>query len=127
LSNVIFTGSCEWSGFTGDVNLTWNKGRHAMKYGFTYYHFLLNHFQPTSGGGVSSPRGGFMFEGGITSNSATVITAYNAMADFLIGLPNNGTGIAVAKETQLTNPNSLRWSEYHRSSPTSPRASLPFP
>jgi TonB dependent receptor len=38
--------------------------------------------------------------------------AYNALADFLLGLPNNGTGIAVAKETQLTNPNSLRWSEY---------------
>jgi hypothetical protein len=98
--------------FTGDVNLSWNKGSHSMKYGFTYYHFLLNHFQPTSGGGVSSPRGGFMFQGGMTSNSATVITAYNALADFLIGLPNNGTGIAVAKETQLTNPNSLRWSEY---------------
>ena len=98
--------------FTGDVNLSWNKGSHSMKYGFTYYHFLLNHFQPTSGGGVSSPRGGFMFQGGMSSNSATVITAYNALADFLLGLPNNGTSIAVAKETQLTNPNSLRWSEY---------------
>ena len=30
----------------------------------------------------------------------------------LLGLPNNGTGIAVAKETQLTNPNSLRWTEF---------------
>jgi Carboxypeptidase regulatory-like domain len=98
--------------FTGDVNLSWNKGRHATKYGFTYYHFDLNHFQPTSGGGVSSPRGGFMFQGGMTSNSATTITAYNALADFLLGLPNNGTGIAVAKETQLTNPNALRWSEF---------------
>jgi len=25
--------------FTGDGELSWNKGRHAMKYGFTYYHF----------------------------------------------------------------------------------------
>ncbi len=98
--------------FTGDVNLSWVKGRHAMKYGFTYYHFDLNHFQPTSGGGVSSPRGGFQFQGGMTSNTATEITVYNTLADMLLGLPNNGTGIAVAKETQLNNPNALRWSEY---------------
>ena len=98
--------------FTADVNLSWNKGRHTMKYGGTYYHFDLNHFQPTSGGGVSSPRGGFFFQGGMTSNSSSGITAYNTLADTLLGLPNNGTGIAVAKETQLTNPNALRWSEY---------------
>ncbi|MGA7242940.1 MAG: carboxypeptidase-like regulatory domain-containing protein, partial [Terracidiphilus sp.] len=52
--------------FTGDVNLSWTKGRHATKYGFTYYHFLLNHFQPTSGGANSNPRGGFAFQGGMT-------------------------------------------------------------
>jgi hypothetical protein len=98
--------------FTGDVNLSWVKGRHAMKYGFTYYHFQLNHFQPTSGGGVSSPRGGFQFQGGMTSNTATGITLYNTLADMLLGLPNNGTGIAVAKEQQLNDPNALRWSEY---------------
>jgi hypothetical protein len=97
--------------FTGDVNLSWTKGTHSMKYGLTYYHFLLNHFQPTSGGGVSSPRGGFQFQGGLSSNSASAITVYNTLADFLLGLPNNGTGIAVAKETQLTDPNSLRWTE----------------
>jgi hypothetical protein len=97
--------------FTGDVNLSWNKGLHAMKFGFTYYHFDLNHFQPTSGGGVSSPRGGFQFQGAMTANSANSITVYNTLADMLLGLPNNGTGIAVAKETQLTDPNSLRWTE----------------
>ena len=52
--------------FTGDVNLSWTKATHSMKFGFTYYHFDLNHFQPTSGGGVSSPRGGFQFQGGMT-------------------------------------------------------------
>jgi Carboxypeptidase regulatory-like domain/TonB dependent receptor len=98
--------------FTADVNVSWTIGRHATKYGGTFYHFDLNHFQPTSGGGVSSPRGGFQFQGGLTSNSTSGLTAYNALADMLLGLPNNGTGIAVAKETQLTNPNSLRWSEY---------------
>jgi len=97
--------------FTGDVNLSWTKHTHSMRFGFTYYHFDLNHFQPTSGGGVSSPRGGFQFQGGMTTNSANSITVYNTLADMLLGLPNNGTGIAVAKEQQLYNPNSLRWTE----------------
>ena len=96
--------------FTTDVNLSWTKGRHATKYGFTYYHFDLNHFQPSVGSGVSNPRGGFMFQGSLTSNTSTV-TAYNGLADFLLGIPNNGTGIAVAKNEQLYNPNSLRWTE----------------
>ena len=111
--------------FTADVNLSWTKGRHSTKYGFTYYHFLLNHFQPTSGANINAPRGGFQFQGGMTtgplnltnpSSSGTIspnnINAYTSLADFLLGLPNNGTGIAVAKETQLTDPNSLRWTEF---------------
>jgi hypothetical protein len=96
--------------FTTDVNLSWVKGKHATKYGFTWYHFDLNHFQPSVGSGVSNPRGGFQFLGGMTSNTSTV-TNYNSLADFLLGLPNNGTGIAVAKNEQLYNPNSLRWTE----------------
>ena len=51
-----------------------------------------------------------MFQGSLTSNTSTV-TAYNALADMLLGLPDNGTGIAVAKNEQLYNPNSLRWTE----------------
>jgi hypothetical protein len=97
--------------FTTDVNLSWTKGKHATKYGFTYYHFDLNHFQPSVGSGVSNPRGGFFFQGSMTSNTATSVTTYNALADMLLGLPNNGTGIAVAKNEQLYNPNSLRWTE----------------
>jgi hypothetical protein len=46
----------------------------------------------------------------MTSNTST-LTNYNSLADFLLGLPNNGTGIAVAKNEQLYNPNSLRWTE----------------
>ena len=98
--------------FTADANLSWTKGRHSMKYGFTYYHFDLNHFQPTSGSDINTPRGGFRFQGAMTANTVSGLTAYNALADFLLGLPNNGGGLAVAKATQLTNPNSLRWSEY---------------
>jgi hypothetical protein len=97
--------------FTTDVNVSWNKGKHAMKYGFTYYHFDLNHFQPTSGSDINTPRGGFRFQGALTSNSTSGLTDYNALADFLLGLPNNGTGLAVAKAVQLTNPNSLRWTQ----------------
>lgn len=97
--------------FTGDVNLSWVKGKHTSKFGFTYYHFDLNHFQPTSGGGVSNVRGGFLFQGGMTCTGTCSTTAYNALADFLLGLPNNGTGQAVAKAEQMNDPNSLRWTE----------------
>jgi hypothetical protein len=95
--------------FTGDVNLSWTKGRHSTKYGFTYYHFLLNHFQPSSGGAISNPRGGFAFGGGMTCglSAACGLSTYNGLADFLLGLPNQ-----VAKTTQFTNPNALRWSEF---------------
>jgi hypothetical protein len=100
--------------FTGDVNFSWTKGKHTMKFGGTYYHFLLNHFQPTSGSGINNPRGGFAFAGGMTCGGATTcgVTNYNNLADLLLGLPNNGTGTAVTKATQLTNPNSMRWSEF---------------
>ena len=108
--------------FTGDVHLSWVKGKHSTKYGVTYYHFDLNHFQPTSGGGINAPRGGFEFAGGmtcgITATAATAscgTTGYNNLADFLLGLPNNGVttsnGGAVSKPSQVFNPNSLRWTE----------------
>ncbi len=100
--------------FTADVNLSWIKGRHTTKYGFTYYHFDLNHFQPTSGGGVSNVRGGFLFQGGMTctgTGSSCPVTAYNTLADYLLGLPNNGSGNAIQKAQQVFNPNALRWTE----------------
>jgi Carboxypeptidase regulatory-like domain/TonB dependent receptor len=98
--------------FTGDINLSWVKGTHSTKYGFTYYHFDLNHFQPNLGSGVSNPRGGFQFDGQMTCNGSCGVTAYNALADFLLGLPNNGTGASVSKAEQSLDPNSLRWSEF---------------
>jgi hypothetical protein len=105
--------------FTADVNLSWTKGKHATKYGFTYYHFLLNHFQPTSGSGINTPRGGFQFQGGMTtgpqdltaSGAPNNVNGYLSLADFLLGLPNNGTGLAVATASQVTNPNAMRWTE----------------
>lgn len=96
--------------FTGDVNLSWTKGKHATKYGFTYYHFDLNHFQPTSGAFINNPRGGFAFQGGMTAGPSGVTSAYSALADFLLGLPNQaGAGPAVATAAQINDPNALRW------------------
>jgi len=108
--------------FTGDVNLSWLHGHHAVKTGYTYYHFDLNHFQPTSGGQPNVPRGGFYFEGGMSCSpyippppAAPVptcsITGYQSLADFLLGLPNNGTGNSIGDPSQVFNPNALRWTE----------------
>jgi hypothetical protein len=100
--------------FTGDVNLSWMKGKHTFKFGFTYYHFDLNHFQPTSGSYVNHASGGFDFQGGMTAggSSTPTINAYDTLADFLLGMPNSyGAGPAVAKAQALYNPNTLRWSE----------------
>lgn len=105
--------------FTGDVNLSWIDRKHAFKFGYTYYHFLLNHFQPTSGGQPNVPRGGFYFEGGMTCGTTTTATTaacpidgYNSLADFLLGLPNNGSGNSIGDPSQVYNPNALRWTEH---------------
>jgi Carboxypeptidase regulatory-like domain/TonB dependent receptor len=104
--------------FTGDVNLSWLHGHHSVKIGYTYYHFLLNHFQPTSGGQPNVPRGGFTFQGGMTcgvtptaTTASCGIQGYNSLADFQLGLPNNGSGNAIGDPSQVFNPNALRWSE----------------
>jgi hypothetical protein len=105
--------------FTADANVSWSIGKHSTKYGFSYYHFDLNHFQPTSGANINTPHGGFGFAGGMTTGpldraSATDTVgnntnAYTTFADYLLGLPNNGTNPAIAHPYQLSNPNSLRW------------------
>jgi hypothetical protein len=105
--------------FTGDVNLSYVKGRHQFKAGFTYYHFDLNHFQPTTGGGASNVHGGFVFAGGMTCGGTSCgSNAYGDLADYLLGLPND-TGVssqtygnyAVQKAQQVYDPNALRWTE----------------
>ncbi len=105
--------------FTADGNVSWTLGRHSIKFGASYYHYLLNHFQPSNGAGVNNPRGAFQFQGGMTTGPADVTSsgsqnntnAYTSMADFLLGLPNNGTSAAVGHVLQLSNPNSLRWTD----------------
>ncbi len=105
--------------FTGDINISWVKAKHSFKFGYTYYHFDLNHFQPTSGGQPNTPRGGFTFQGGMTCGTSATATAascsldgYNSLADFLLGLPNNGSGQAIGDPSQVYNPNALRWTEH---------------
>lgn len=98
--------------YTGDVNVSWTRGKHSMKFGASYYHFALNHFQPTSGSGINNPRGGFTFQGGMTSNASGNFTDYNALADFLLGLPNSNSTYSVAKASQIFDPNAVRWSAF---------------
>jgi hypothetical protein len=98
--------------YTGDVNVSWTLGKHATKYGAEYYHFALNHFQPSAGAGVNNPRGGFIFQGGMTTNSTSGFTNYNSLADMILGLPNSGAAAGVAKTSQLFDPNSVRWSAF---------------
>lgn len=86
------------------ANLSWNKGKHAIRGGFEWNHAQINHFQP-QGGTFQEPRGAFEFNGYITSLAGTAPNWFNSWADFLLGLPS-GTGKARA----LFNPNSLRWS-----------------
>jgi hypothetical protein len=104
--------------YTADVNASWNIRKHATKFGFSYYHFMLNHFQPSNGAGVNNPRGAFYFQGGLTTGPGDVTSSgsqnntnsYLALADYLLGLPNEGTTAAVGHVSQLSDPNSLRWS-----------------
>ena len=99
--------------YTADVNFSWTIGRHATKYGVSWYHFQLNHFQPTSGSSINSPRGGFQFQGALTTNTPTgTPTGYNALADMLLGLPNSNANTAIAHPYQLSNPNALRWTQF---------------
>ncbi|HLJ79158.1 MAG TPA: carboxypeptidase regulatory-like domain-containing protein, partial [Acidobacteriaceae bacterium] len=92
--------------FVTNLNLSWNKAKHAMKGGIEWNHSQINHFQP-QGGTFQQPRGSFEFNGYVTSLQGTTPSWQNSWADFLLGLPS-GTGKARA----LFNPNALRWSEW---------------
>ena len=95
--------------YVSAANLSWVKGRHSMRYGIEYDRFDINHFQPQN---VAGPRGGFSFNGGLTSltggtESPNVFTSW---ADFLLGLPQT-----VQKDTQYLNPATSResvWAFY---------------
>lgn len=87
--------------YVGSGNLTWQLGRHSMRYGVDYQFFSINHFQPNSTYGA---RGGFTFSGGVTSlKGGATSNGYNSWADFLLGLPTK-----LGKDTQFLNPSQAR-------------------
>ena len=92
--------------FVTGANVSWDKGKHAIRGGIEWNHSQINHFQP-QGGTFQQPRGSFEFNGYVTSQQGTTPTWFNSWADFLLGLPS-GTGKARA----LFNPTALRWSQW---------------
>jgi hypothetical protein len=99
--------------YTTSVNLTKVVGAHNLRFGFEYDKYALNHFQP-QGGTFGTARGTFGFDGTLTAlkGGAATNNPYNSWAQFLLGNPSH-----VGKITQVSNPNSLRfstWSAYAR-------------
>jgi len=70
-------------------NLSWVKGSHNFRFGAEYFHYSIIDIQANSTTGL---RGGFAFTGGLTSLSGgAAANAYNAWADFLLGMPTTMT------------------------------------
>ena len=67
-----------------NVNLTWIKGKHSLRFGNDVFHYMVALFQANASYGV---RGGFSFSGGMTAlNGGPAPNAYNAWGDWLLGL-----------------------------------------
>ena len=62
---------------------TWTHGRHVIHGGFQAYHYIMNDLYP----GNAGLAGQFIFNGQFTGNNGT--SAGNAVADFLLGLPQD--------------------------------------
>ena len=73
--------------YVGNLNFSWMKGTHALRFGWDYTHSQINHFQPQAGS-LPTVRGTFVFNGALTSlNGGSSPNQYNSFADFLLGLP----------------------------------------
>jgi hypothetical protein len=87
--------------YVATTNLGVTKGAHSMRFGFEYSKYDINHFQPQASNG---PRGGFNFNGGLTSlNGGAATQSFNSFADFLLGLPQG-----MGKDVQYLNPATVR-------------------
>ena len=62
---------------------TWTHGRHVIHGGFQAYHYIMNDLYP----GNAGLAGQFIFNGQFTGNNGA--SAGNAVADFLLGLPQD--------------------------------------
>jgi hypothetical protein len=75
--------------FVESANLSWVKGPHNFRFGAEIFHYSIIDIQANSSTGL---RGGFAFTGGLTSLSGgSSPNAYNAWADFMLGLPTTMT------------------------------------
>jgi hypothetical protein len=102
--------------YSGNVNLTWIKHHHQIRFGFEDLHTQLNHFQPQ--GSFQTARGIFQFDGiateqiGCTGTTCTTVdppksNQFDSYADFLLGLPYQD-----GKEVLTLDPIALRWTQY---------------
>ena len=64
-------------------SLTWTHGRHSVHGGFEWFHYLINDLYP----GTEGLAGAFTFNGQFTGNGLNGTGGGNAVADFLLGLP----------------------------------------
>ncbi len=63
--------------------VSWVRGAHTIKAGFDWIHFQLNYLQS------EMARGSFTYTGAFTSANGTPGTTGDALADFLLGFPQN--------------------------------------
>ncbi|MBV8827607.1 MAG: TonB-dependent receptor [Acidobacteriaceae bacterium] len=93
--------------YVSNVNLSWVKGPHTLRFGFEFQDQQLNHFQ-AQGGTFQTVRGSFQFNGQAAAlQNGPSANMFNAWAAFLLGLPSNA-----GKVMQRVNPNSLRMFAY---------------
>ena len=93
--------------YTGNVNMSWVLGTHALRFGGEYLHAAINHFQPGSGQ-QTTPRGSFVFTGGATTSATGAgSTNVNQFADFLLGQADN-----YQKSVQPFLDETLRYSDF---------------
>ena len=99
--------------YTANVNATWAKSTHDIRFGFDFVHHLMNHWQPELGEG---PRGAFHFDPGVTALNPDALDAtvgflgdtpsfendWNGLAGFLLGTPS-----ASGKSSQFIKMNSF--------------------
>ena len=71
-------------------NLSWNKGRHNLRFGTDINFQHINESQPQGANAYTASPGGFQFSQGATQlNGGPAGNDYNAFASFLLGLPTN--------------------------------------
>ena len=85
--------------YTFNVNASWSKGTHEIRFGFDILHHLMNHFQPELGEG---PRGAFHFDPGPLALNPSALeetvgfqgdtpdfeTDQASLAAFMMGIPS---------------------------------------